>query len=193
MGFSLFGGRFAQGVEVIVAVEDGAEVNENAVRFGGVHGVLRRAGRRFHIVRGGNGLVLDHAGERLGVLHPAGNRGGLRDVADEVLFLIESGEALGERFRIALGEFGNGVDAGGFKEFAEFGANAVDAIEVHHVGEFQDLGFRNAGGLGERFALRGGLGAGEQRIGIGDAGFAELGSDGLADAFYVFNFVVRHV
>jgi phosphotransferase system IIB component len=52
MGFSLFGGRFAQGVEVIVAVEDGAEVNENAVRFGGVHGVLRRAGRRFQIVRG---------------------------------------------------------------------------------------------------------------------------------------------
>ena len=134
---------------------------------------------------GESGLVLDHAGERLGVLHPAGNRGGLRDVADEVLFLIESGEA--------LGEFGNGIDAGGFEKFAEFGANAVDAIEVHHVGEFQDLGFRNAGGLGERFALRGGLGAGEQRIGIGDAGFAELGSDGLADAFYVFNFVVRHV
>jgi len=46
-------------------------------------------------------------------------------VADEVLFLIESGEALGEGFRIALGEFGNGVDAGGFEKFAEFGANAV--------------------------------------------------------------------
>lgn len=48
----------------------------------------------------------------------------------KVLLLIERGEAFGQRFRVALGEFGNGVDAGGFEEFAKFRADAVDAIEV---------------------------------------------------------------
>lgn len=127
------------------------------------------------------------------MFHPADDRCRLGNVTDDILLLIEGGEAFGEGFRVSFGEFGNSVDTGGFEQFAKFGTDAVDTVEVHHVGKFQDRGFGNAGRLGERLALRGGSSAGEQRISIGDTGFAELGSEHRTDAFYVFNFVVGHV
>ena len=85
------------------------------------------------------------------------------------------------------------VDAGGFEQLGELGADAGDAVEVDHVGPVEDVAVGDARFLGEFGALLLDLGVLEEGGGIGYAGFAELLAVGGADAFDVFDFVVGHV
>ena len=131
--------------------------------------------------------MLDDLRQRLGLGHPALDftHGGLR--ADDLVLVVVLCHRRGQVRRVALGQLGGRVDAGGLEQVGVLGAYALEAHEITVVDPLEDQRRVDPGRLGELVAPIGRGADGEQLVGRLDPCRAELGSLGRADTLDLFD------
>jgi len=86
-------------------------------------------------------LVFEYAGQSFSLLDPLCHFSFTGYAARKLLRLIDLGQGLGQIDGIAAGQFRHCIYACGLQKFGILRTDAMNPVEVNHVGKLEDLFF----------------------------------------------------